>query len=345
QDRGAVHGVPLARLHHHAAARQGQGLLDRRDHEDGQGVRRADPRARATPDRRLFDVQLLSEATHTVVVGASAAGLATGACLARAGVPFELLEQRDVVGAAWRSHYDRLHLHTSKGLSELPYLGFPPEVPRYPAPAHVGDYLETYARHHGLAPRFGERVVSVRRDGAGWVTRSDKGEWRSRNVVVATGYTRAPFRPSWPGLESFEGSVLHSSDYRNGDRWRGKNVLVVGFGNSGGEIAIDVAERGARPTLSVRSPVNIVPRDFLGIPTLAWGIALSVLPVRVADAIARVVSRLTIGRLDTLGLAKLPYGPNLQIRRHRRIPLLDIGTVARIRTKEIAVVPGVEAFS
>src|SRR5262249_18819606 len=160
-------------------------------------------------------------------------------------------------------------------------------------------------------------------------------------VVVATGYTRAPFRPSWPGLESYQGRVLHSSEYRNGDAWRGKDVLVVGFGNSGGEIAIDLAERGARPTLSVRSAVNIVPRDFLGIPILAWGIALSALPVRVADAIAWVVSRLAIGRLDRLGLEKLPYGPNRQIRRYRRIPLLDIGTVARIRRKEIAVVPGV----
>src|SRR5262249_58594335 len=113
--------------------------------------------------------------------------------------PCELREERGGVGAAWGSHYDRLHLHRSKGLSELPYLGFRREVPRYPARAQVVDYLETYARHHGLAPRFGERVVSVRRDGAGWVTRSDKGEWRSRNVVVATGYTRHTLRPGGPG--------------------------------------------------------------------------------------------------------------------------------------------------
>jgi thioredoxin reductase len=287
----------------------------------------------------------LTAETDTVVVGASAAGLAAAACLARAGVPFELLEQGDVIGGAWRAHYDRLHLHTSKGLSELPYLGFPRAVGRYPGRAEVVDYLEAYARHHRLAPRFGERVVSVRRDGAGWLTRSDGGAYRSRNVVIATGYARTPVRPTWPGLERFAGPVLHSSEYRNGDAWSGRSVLVVGFGNSGGEIAIDLAERGARPSLSVRSPVNVVPRDFMGLPILAWGIALSLLPLRVADAIGRLVSRLAFGRLERLGLTRLPYGPMSQIRHHHRIPLLDIGTVALIRRNAIAVLPGVESFA
>jgi len=280
-----------------------------------------------------------------VIVGASAAGLATAACLTRAGVPFELLEERDVVGAAWRGHYDRLHLHTSKGLSALPFHGFPGGVGRYPARVEVVAYLEDYARRLGLAPRFGERVESVRRDGDGWLTRSHGAEYRSRHVVVATGYTRAPHRPSWPGLESFGGSVLHSSEYRNGAEWAGKRVLVVGFGNSGGEIAIDLAEHGARPSVSVRSPINIIPRDFLGLPILAWGIALSVLPLRIADAIARLVCLLSFGRIEALGLSQLPYGPMTQIRRHARIPLLDIGTVARIRRREIEVVPGIASFN
>jgi indole-3-pyruvate monooxygenase len=282
--------------------------------------------------------------TDTVVIGASAAGLATAACLARARVPFELLEQHDVVGSAWRSHYARLHLHTSKGLSGLPFHGFPRDVPRYPAREQVVAYIEEYARRMALGPRFGERVVSVRRDGASWLTRSERGAYRSRHVVVATGYTRTPHRPTWPGLDGFAGRVLHSSEYRDGAPWSGRRVLVVGFGNSGGEIALDLADHGARPLLSVRSPVNIVPRDFLGLPILAWGLALSLLPVGLADAIARLVSRLSFGRVERLGLAPLPYGPMTQIKRHARIPLLDVGTVARIRKKEIRVVPGIEAF-
>jgi hypothetical protein len=163
--------------------------------------------------------------------------------------------------------------------------------------------------------------------------------------VVATGNTRVPHQPSFPGLESFGGPVMHSSAYRNGRAYAGRRVLVIGIGNSGAEIALDLVEHGARPGIAVRSPVNIVPRDFLGIPILAWGIALDRLPVRVADGIAWLVSRLVLGRLERLGLRRLPYGPNAQIRRYGRVPLLDVGTVARIRRNEIEILPHVESFS
>jgi indole-3-pyruvate monooxygenase len=283
--------------------------------------------------------------SNTVVIGASAAGLATAACLKKAGVPFELLEQASQVAPIWRRHYDRLHLHTTKGLSRLPFLPFRHDVARYPARAEVVQYLETYATELGLTPRFGQRVVSVQPEGEKWVTRSEDGVFVSRNLVIATGYTRVPNRPTWPGQETFKGPIMHSSEYRNGRLWEGRRVLVVGMGNSGGEIAIDLFEHGAHPSLSVRSPVNIIPRDFLGLSILAWGIVLDVLPVRIADSIAALVSRLTIGRLERLGLRKLPYGPIQQIGRTGRVPLLDIGTVAHIRRKEIEVVPGVESFT
>lgn len=283
--------------------------------------------------------------SETVIVGASAAGMATAACLQRAGRRFVLLEAGHEVGSAWRRHYERLHLHTAKALSSLPYLPFPRDVPRYPSRAQVVDYLDAYRAHFSLAPRFGQRVTSVKRDGDGWLTRSEDTAYRSRSVVIATGYTRVPHRPSWPGLERFTGEVLHSSEYKNGAAWRGRRVLVIGFGNSGGEIAIDLCEHGAHPSLAVRGAVNVVPRDFLGLPILAWGIVLSVLPGWLADAIARLVARITIGRLDRLGLTPSGRGPVTQIRRDGRIPLIDIGTVARIRRREIDVLPGVESFT
>ena len=290
-------------------------------------------------------MELTSVETDTVVIGASAAGLATAACLKRSSVPFVLLEQTGEVAPSWRRHYDRLHLHTSKGLSTLPGRPFPREVPRYPARDQVVEYLAAYSREFGLAPRFSQRVVSVRRGGDGWLTRSEDTAYRSRNVVIATGYARVPNRPLWPGQQAFQGPVVHSSEYRTGQPWAGKRILVVGFGNSGGEIALDLLERGARPSLSVRSPVNVIPRDFLGLPILGWGIALSVLPVWLADAIGALVSRLTIGRLESLGLRKLPYGPIAQIHRTGKIPLLDVGTIARIRRKEIEVLPGIDSFT
>ena len=282
----------------------------------------------------------------TLVIGASAAGLATAAGLRNAGVDFEILESSDVVGRVWRGHYDRLHLHTPKATSGLPGLDMPSDWPRYPSRDQVVDYLETYCAHHELAPRFGQQVTSLERGDEGWVATTETGQWRARSVVVATGANRRPVRPSWPGLERFGGPVLHSSEYRNGDPWTGRAVLVVGFGNSACEQAIDLVERGSQPHLSVRSPVNVIPRDVFGVvPVLQLGIAMRHLPPRVADALAWPMVRVTIGDVRKLGLRKLPYGPNTQIARDRHIPLLDIGTMAHVRAGRIRIHPGIREFT
>lgn len=280
----------------------------------------------------------MSRTTETLIIGASAAGLATAAELLRRGRRFELVEAEDVVAASWRRHYDRLHLHTPKGLSQLPGLRMPKEWPRYPSRDQVVEYLELYQKHFALQPHFGETVHRVERVDDTWVTTSSKGTWRSDNVVVATGRARTPVRPIWPGMDRYGGDILHSSEYRNGDPWRGRPVLVVGFGNSACEQALDLIERGAEAHLAVRSPVNVLPRDIFGVvPVLTLGIVMRQLPMRVADALASPIVRSTVGDITKIGLKKLPYGPNTQIARDHRIPLLDIGTMDQIKRGRIAV--------
>ena len=283
--------------------------------------------------------------TQTLVLGASAAGLATSAQLRRRGRPFELLEAEDAVAGAWRRHYDRLHLHTPKAFSTLPGLRMPRSWPRYVARQQVVEYLEHYRQHFDLQPRFGQRVTRIERDDDGWVATTDDGTWRSDNVVVATGRTRVPVRPTWPGVEEYRGTVLHSSEYHNGAMWQGRPVLVVGFGNSACEQALDLVERGAIAHLSVRSPVNVLPRDIFGlVPVLPLGIVMRHLPPKVADALAWPMVRASIGDITKAGLRKLPYGPNTQIARDHHIPLLDIGTMGAIRDGHITVHGGVERF-
>lgn len=288
----------------------------------------------------------MTDAVDTLIIGASAAGLATAASLRKLGQRFEILEGSDVVAPAWRKHYDRLHLHSPKSVSSLPGLDMPRQWPRYPAREQVIEYLERYRSHHGLEPHFQQRVTRLERQGDEWVATTESTQWRARNVVIATGAARQPVRPEWPGLESFQGQVLHSSEYRNGDPWRGRPVLVVGFGNSACEQAIDLVERGAQAHLSVRSPVNVVPRDAFGIvPVLQIGIIMQYLPPAVADALAGPMIRATVGDIRKVGLRKLPYGPNTQIARDRHIPLLDIGTIAHIRAGRIGVHGGIERFT
>jgi indole-3-pyruvate monooxygenase len=283
--------------------------------------------------------------TDVVVVGSGPAGLAVGGCLRKAGIDFVLLEKERTLAPAWRQRYDRLHLHTDRSHSGLPYFPMPKSYARYPSCAQVIEYLEGYAKQFSLAPRFAEEVTAARRAQGGWAVETPSGRYRSRGLVLATGYNAEPVRPQWPGMETYQGVLLHSSEYRSGERFRGQDVLVVGFGNSGGEIAIDLVEHGARPSIVVRGTVNLLPRELLGIPILTWGIALSHLPPPVADLLAAPLLRMTFGDLSKLGLRKASAGPLTELASRKRVPLIDIGTVDLIRRKSIQVRPGIEAFT
>lgn len=288
----------------------------------------------------------MSGNSETLVIGASAAGLATAAELRRLGREFEIVESEDTVAASWRRHYDRLHLHTPKAFSALPGLPMPARWPRYPARDQVVEYLELYREHFGLQPHFGEAAHRVERLDGAWHTTTSKGTWRSANVVIATGRARVPVRPTWPAMDQYRGDLLHSSEYRNGDRWKGRPVLVVGFGNSACEQALDLVEHGAEVHLAVRSPVNVLPRDIFGVvPVLPLGIVMRRLPTRVADALAWPIVRSTVGDVRRLGLRKLPYGPNTQMARDHHVPLLDIGTMDQIKQGRIAVHGDLDRFT
>ncbi len=280
-----------------------------------------------------------------MIVGAGPAGLATAACLQRAGVEHVLLDGAAQVGASWRRHYDRLHLHSSKKISAMPFVPFGRAVPRYPSRDDVIEYLEGYVSTLGLRPQLGESVTSVASGDEGWTVRTGRARYRCRAVVIATGLARVPRMPTWPGWDSYRGELLHSGAYRNGARWKGRRVLVIGIGNSGGEIAVDLMEHGAAPTLSVRGPVNVIPRDVLGVSILTLGAFLRVLPSRVGDLLGEPIVRIGLGDIRKLGLTRLPYGALTQVNQHGRVPLIDSGTIAQIRAGKIALRGDVEAFT
>jgi indole-3-pyruvate monooxygenase len=295
----------------------------------------------------------LVEACDVLIVGAGPAGLAAAARLTQQGVPFLLIEAEQHVGASWRRHYDRLCLHTTKAHSTLPGLSYPSEVGTYPSRAQVIAYLEAYAAKFGIKPRFGERLERARPANAAaasvhdaaWEIQTSGHGFRARHLVMAAGLNRTPFRPMWPGQELFRGPILHSAEYRTGAQFKGQRVLVVGMGNTGAEISLDLHEHGARVALSVRGPQNILPRDFLGTPLQVTSMRTAFLPVGVRDAMGRLTSRMAFGDLSRYGLLAPAYGPATQVLKYGRTPVLDIGTVARVKAGEIEVVPHVEAFT
>lgn len=281
-----------------------------------------------------------------LIVGAGPAGLAVAACLRQRGMPATVLEASQGVGHSWRHHYERLHLHTVKTHSALPGLPFPAEAPRYVPRQGVVDYLEAYARHHRIAPVYGQTVQRIVREGGAWTAHTAAGRaFAAPRLVLASGANREPSVPVLPGQDRFGGRVLHSRDYRHASPFAGQRVLVVGMGNTGAEIALDLAEQGVSVALSVRSPVNIVLRDVLGRPTQLSSIAIARLPELIGDALATLLRRLTVGDLSRWGLRTPSASPLRQLRREGRTPMIDVGTLARIRSGEIAVFPGIATLT
>jgi cation diffusion facilitator CzcD-associated flavoprotein CzcO len=286
-----------------------------------------------------------SASPDAIVLGAGPAGLACAAALRAKGVEAAVLEKSGHVGAAWRGHYDRLHLHTDRKHSGLTGMPMPKNWPLYPSRLQVIEYLESYAERFSIRPVFGTEVTSLKREGTTWSAATNQGAVAAPVAVVATGIARTPNRPSWPGVELYRGSLLHSSEYRNPAPYSAKRVLVVGFGNSGGEIALDLAEAGVDVALAVRGPVQILPRDLLGLPIVTWAIIYRYLPARLVDFVNAPVLRLALGSMEKLGLRRSAKGPLQMIREDGRIPLIDVGTLGKIRDGSIKMRGGIDRLT
>lgn len=282
------------------------------------------------------------EETNTLIIGSSISGLASAACLQKQQIDFILIEKEGEIASPWHHHYDRLHLHTNKQLSNLPYKKFDKEIPRYPGRQQVLDYLENYRKAFHLKPRLQTEALSAKRVHGNWITETSRGSFRSKYLVMATGAYSKPKHVGFTGMETFAGEIIHSYCYKNGWAYRGKKVLVVGFGNSACEIAIDLVEQGALPSMSVRSPVNVIPREVLGIPVLALSLLMKRLPPAFADLISAPLIKWTVGNIRKLGLKKLEYGPLEEIRRDKSAPVIDIGTIDHIRKGHIKIRDGMD---
>jgi len=275
-----------------------------------------------------------------IVIGAGPAGLAAGATLKAAGVPVQVVDRAAEVGASWMAHYDRLHLHTVRWLSGLPGLPIPKRLGKWVSRDGVVEYLKEYAAHHALDVQLGVEVTRVE---PRWKVQTSAGEKAAAEVVVATGYNRVPFVPAWPG--TFSGELLHASKYKNGAPFAGKHGLVVGSGNTGAEIAVDLVEHGAaKVELSVRTPPNVLPRVTLGLPTQLLGVMMRRWPAGLVDAIAGGMNRLLVGDLTRYGLPKGERGAFTRVIEDGQIPILDVGLIDALKSGKVAVVGAVEGF-
>ena len=184
----------------------------------------------------------MTERHDTVVIGGGQAGLATGYYLQQHDQDFVILDASDRVGDAWRARWDSLRVFTPARYSSLPGMDFPGSPYASPTKDEVADYLETYARHFDLPVELGVRVDGLERSGDGFLVSAGDRRFEADNVVVAMASYQVPKVPEFASELSDDIVQLHTSDYRNPDQLQDGGVLVVGAGNSGAEIALDVAD-------------------------------------------------------------------------------------------------------
>jgi putative flavoprotein involved in K+ transport len=283
---------------------------------------------------------------EAAMIGAGAAGLGAAAELQRRGIGTVVLEREGSAGTSWHRRYEGLRLNTVRWMSGLPGARIHRSAGRWPARADFADYLAGFPARRGLDVRFGVRVSRIDRTSAGWRLETSAGRVDAATVVVATGYDRVPKAPAWPGSEDFTGHLIHASEYHRAADFAGQDVLVVGVGNSGTEIATQLAHGGAdRVRIAMRTPVNLVPHQFLGLPITILARASEAQPDWLVDRMTALLQRLAWGDLTRFGMPPAPHGVATELRVKGLGPVLDRGFVAALKAGSIELVPALEGFA
>ncbi|MCL7032748.1 hypothetical protein MKW94_010780 [Papaver nudicaule] len=293
---------------------------------------------------------MMIKEVEVIIVGAGPSGIATSVCLNHLSIPNIVLEREDCLASLWtKKSYDRLHLHKPKNFCELPYMAFPADYPTYMSKDQFIVYLENYAARFMINPLYNRLVdfasfddstkkwrVKVRNTG------SDFEEYISRFLVVAAGRNSDPYVPEINGLDSFTGEVIHSTEYKSGERYANKNVMVVGAGNSGMEIALDLSIFGAKTSIVVRSPIHIISREM---SRLGFMLMMMNFPINMVDWLLFFAGLVIFGDTTKYGIARPKEGVLLMHKKYQAFPVVDVGTFSKIKSGQIQVLPPIKRIT
>ncbi|CAN4120783.1 unnamed protein product [Withania somnifera] len=291
-------------------------------------------------------VNFAKEEIEVVVIGAGPSGLAVSACLNKLSIKNVVLEKESCCGYLWKKKtYDRLHLHLSKDFCSLPFMAHATSSPKYLSKNEFIEYLDEYVENFKIKPKF-QTCVEL----AFFNKEEKKWNVQSRNVVsgememyacdflvLATGENNEGYIPKVLGLENFKGEIIHSSEYKSGKKYEGKKVLVIGSGNSGMEIALDLSNYGTHTSIVVRSPVHVLTREMVHIGMLM----LKYLPISFVDTVIAKYAQFTFGNLAKFGITQPEEGPFYVKISKGRSPVIDVGAIDKIKLGEIKVLPGI----
>jgi putative flavoprotein involved in K+ transport len=280
-----------------------------------------------------------------VVIGAGPAGLAVARQLEHQhGVSTLVIEKAAAPAVSWRTRYDNFRLNTTGFLSHLPGQRIPVTAGRWPTKEDMVRYFDSYVRQQNITLELGCEVNRIDRAAKGWRLDTSKGEIRTPVIVLATGNYRTPSIPDWPGLSHFDGELVHSAHFRNAWPFRGRDVMVVGAGNSAADIAVQLANDGARRIwLAVRTPPHLVRRAIGPVPSDVFLELSARVPASVVDPLIGRVSRLWWGDLSGYGFHRPPLGLKATVEQLGRIPTLADELIDAVRAGRVEVVAAVRA--
>ncbi|KAL1353175.1 hypothetical protein HN51_017117 [Arachis hypogaea] len=284
-----------------------------------------------------------------IIVGAGPSGIAVAACLSQYSIPSIILERSHCIASLWQNKtYDRLKLHLPKNFCQLPLMGFPQTFPKYPTKYQFISYMDSYASHFKVQPRFNQTVHVAEFDPSSqiWLVRTQDSLYLSPWLIVATGENAEPMIPKILGIDKFHGAVVHTSAYKSGDAYKNKKVLVIGCGNSGMEVSLDLCRHNAKPYMVARNTVHVLPREILGISS--FGIAMALykwFPLKIVDKFLLLVANMMLGNTSHYGIRRPKTGPIELKLATGKTPVLDVGQVAQIKSGNIKVMEGVKEIT
>ena len=292
--------------------------------------------------------------TEACVIGAGPSGLATAKALVDRGIGFDWFEKGSMVGGLWRidndnggaAAYETLHLNSSRPLTQYPSEPMPEDWPDYPSHELMARYFQDFADRHGLTERisFNSPVEKVeplpgpgRHGEHGWAVTTPSGTKPYEHVFVANGHHSEPSLPDFPG--EFTGESFHAHEYVKPEVFEGRDVLVIGVGNSGMDIACDACKLADSVSVVTRHGVHVLPKYAFGRPIDQFGSPVNAyLPFPVERKVYEVIQRFSNGSPESRGLPK----PD-----HRLLsahPTVSSEFCDRVGHGDIAMKPGVERF-
>lgn len=286
--------------------------------------------------------------THDVVViGAGPAGLAVARELAhRHRIDALVIDRAATPASSWRTRYDNFRLNTNGFLSHLPGQRIPLSAGRWPTKEDMVRYFDRYVQTQHITVALGCAVNRIDRAADGWLLDTSRGEIHAATAILATGRYCTPAVPPWPGVAEFTGQLVHSADFRNASPFRGRDVLVVGAGNSAADIAVQLARGGANEIwLAVRTPPHLVRRAIGGLPSDVFLELFAPVPARMIDPLIARLNRVLFGDLSGYGFHQPPLGLKATVELSGRIPTLADELVDVVRAGRVAVVAAVQRIA